>query len=264
MTKLVGTQILFPNGGQTVISMSRDLPGPYPCPGFTIGPFGAFPPPQPGTSRWFRLKVVYFDENAGGSFHIQIKFSNSSTGDVAFDLPEVASGQGAANFHYSNWYKPMGSYNFNFNIYALFLSHAYSNNHAGIYSVILEAHDAYEPGTSSSYSYVVTVANNSPLALTTHDDQFIAPGSQWTTAPLGNGYLWNPILGTLSFYDLGTTHIDGDSSETYGCLIALQGYQYVGRYNANGRLNVTINKLLQASLAGMTITPVEIASIIKL
>lgn len=262
MTKLVGTQILFPKGGETAVSMTRDSPGPFPCPGGVVAPFGAFPPPQPGTSRWFRLKVVYFDENVRGTFHIQIKF-NSSSGDVTFDLPQVSSGQGASNFHYSNWYKPSGQYNFDFNISTLFVGYAVSNNHAEIYSVILEAHDAYEPGASSSYSYVVTIANNSPLTLTTHDNEFIAPGAQWTTVRLGNGYVSNPIFGTLSFYDLGTTHIDGDSSETYGCLITLQGYQFVGRYNANGQLNITINRLLQASLAGMTVTPVEIASIIK-
>jgi hypothetical protein len=165
------------------------------------------------------------------------------------------------NYHYSDWYKPAAIDRSDATVSAFFSSHTSSNPHAGVFSLILEAHDIYSPQTSTTYSYTVTLSNKSPLALITHAGDAIAPNTTWTSEPLGNGYVTNPQLGTLSFQDIGTTHIDGDSGETYGCIISLRGFDYVGRYNANGRLNVAVNNLLQAQLGGMTLTPVEIEAL---
>jgi hypothetical protein len=143
-------------------------------------------------------------------------------------------------------------------ITANFVSEAPYNNSAAIYSLVLEAHDIYQPGTSPNYSYSVTLTNQSTLTLTTHTGEYIPSGGTWTSEQLGNGYVTNPQLGTLSFYDLGVNHIDGDGGETYGVLISLQSYEYVGRYNANGQLTVTINSLMQAIVSGMDLNPVAL------
>ena len=117
---------------------------------------------------------------------------------------------------------------------------------------------AGSPETAADHSYTLTVTNQSPLTLYTHNDDPIAPGTTWTSEPLGNGSVTNPELGTLSCHDIGQTHIDGDSSETWGCLVSLRGFDYVGRYNANGQLTVTITPLLQALVGGMDLTPVSL------
>jgi hypothetical protein len=140
---IVGSQIIFPKGNETVVNLTKQAPGPLPCPsGDIIAPFAAFPAPAPGTSRWYRLKAVYFDENAGGQCNVQIIFTMTSGEVIKFTLPQVASGAGASNFQYSDWYKP-GTVNAGYcHITAYFSSAAPYNNSAGIYSLILEAHDA--------------------------------------------------------------------------------------------------------------------------
>ena len=140
---IVGSQIIFPKGNETVVNLTKQAPGPLPCPsGDIIAPFAAFPTPAPGTSRWYRLKAVYFDENAGGQCNVQIMFTMTSGEVIKFILPQVASAAGASNFQYSDWYKP-GTVNAGYcHITAYFSSAAPYNNSAGIYSLILEAHDA--------------------------------------------------------------------------------------------------------------------------
>ena len=139
---IVGSQIIFPKGNETFVKLTKEAPGPLPCPsGEIIAPFAAFPAPAPGTSRWYRLKAVYFDENAGGQCNVQILFNMFSGETIKFTLPQVASGAGASNFHYSDWYKP-GTVNGEYSrITAYFSSAAPYNNSAGIYSLILEAYD---------------------------------------------------------------------------------------------------------------------------
>lgn len=142
MQTLVEFLLLFPKGNETAIGMSQASPGPFPCPsGDIISPFGMFPPAVPGAKRAFRLKCCYFDENADGDSHVQIGFNMFSGAQVVFDLPRVCSAGGASNFHYSNWYMPDpidGSYA---HAYATFAGWAVYNNSAGVYSVVIEAHD---------------------------------------------------------------------------------------------------------------------------
>jgi hypothetical protein len=39
-----------------------------------LGPFGyTFPDPDPGYIRKYRLRAIYYDENAGGTYHIKVK-----------------------------------------------------------------------------------------------------------------------------------------------------------------------------------------------
>jgi hypothetical protein len=257
--KLIGTQIIFPQGSQNYVGLSQASPGPLPCPGGTmIAPFVQFAAVAPGMNRWFRLKGIYFDENAAGQNNVQVMFNINGVPKVTFTFPTVSSGQGVYNFHYSDWYQPNGVDGNFYDVTAFFNSGAPYDNHAGIWSLILEAYDVYSPGTAADHSYVVTLANESPLTLSTHNDDPIAPGTTWTSEALGNGYVTNPLLGTLSFYDIGKTHIGDDSDETWGCLISLRGYQYVGRYDANGQLSVTVNALLQAFLGGLDLTPISL------
>lgn len=262
MATLVGSQIIFPLG-QSPVGMSRTSPGPVPCPGGGVNsPFAAFPAPVPGTNRWYRLKAIYFDENVAGNNHVQVMFNLGSGAVVTFNLPQVSSGQGAMNYGYSDWYKPVAIDKSDATVNAFFLTSTVANPHAGVFSLILEAHDIYSPQTSTTHSYTVTLTNKSTLALITHAGDAIAPNATWTSELLGNGYVANPQFGTLSFLDIGTTHIDGDSSETFGCIISLRGFDYVGRYNANGQLTVSVSNLLQAQLGGgMTLTPVEIEAL---
>jgi hypothetical protein len=258
-TGLVGSKILFPKGDPTAVSLSRDAPGPVPCPGGDIiAPFAFFPPPAPGMKRWFRLKAVYFDENAGGANNVKVIFNMTSGAIVTFTLPQCASAGGASNFHYSDWYQPDvvdGSYA---TITAFFDSQAPYNNSAGIYSLILEAQDVYPSQTAPDHSYTITLENQSTLTLITDKGEPIAPGATWTSEPLGNGYVSHPLFGTLSCYDMGQAHVDGDSEETWGCLVSLRGFQCVGRYKDNGKLSVKVNPLLQATLDGLDFTPVSL------
>ena len=142
MSTLVDFLVLFPKGSETAVNMSQESPGPFPCPsGDIISPFGNFPPPQPGNRRTYRLKAVYYDENADGNSQIQINVNLLSGTQVAFTLPRVCSASGASNFHYSNWYAPDavdGAYG---NITAQFVGSAVYNNSAAVYSLIIEAHD---------------------------------------------------------------------------------------------------------------------------
>lgn len=144
MATLVGDQIIFPKGSQTSVEMSQSNPGPFPCPsGDMIAPFAAFPAPQAGDARWYRLKAVYYDENAGGSFNVQIIFTPfDGSSAITFNLPQVNSGQGASNFHYSDWFKSGTVYTNYGTFTALFnAAGAVYDNHAGVFSLVLEAHD---------------------------------------------------------------------------------------------------------------------------
>jgi hypothetical protein len=39
-----------------------------------LGPFGyTFPDPDPGYIRKYRLRAIYYDENAGGTYHLKLK-----------------------------------------------------------------------------------------------------------------------------------------------------------------------------------------------
>ena len=139
---LVDWHVLYPKGNETSVSMTRDNPGPFPCPsGDILGPFGSFPPPGPGTNRWYRLKGVYFDGNAAGKNNVQVIFNMFSGHVVTFTFPQVASGEGASGFLYSDWYTGGADDGGHAHVVAKFVSRAPYNNPAGIYSLIIEAHD---------------------------------------------------------------------------------------------------------------------------
>ena len=142
MITLVDFLLLFPKGNETAIAMSQASPGPFPCPsGDIISPFGMFPAPIPGAKRAYRLKCCYFDENADGNSHVQIGFNMFSGAQVVFDLPRVCSAGGASNYHFSNWYMPDPIDASYAHAFASFVGYAVYNNSAGVYSVIIEAHD---------------------------------------------------------------------------------------------------------------------------
>jgi hypothetical protein len=141
---LVDWHVLFPKGTETTVQMSKSSPGPFPCPsGDIISPFGSFPAANPNAERWIRLKGVFYDENAGGENHVQVQFNMTSGQKVIFDFPQVASAQGASNFRFSNWYKPPIDTSYA-HCFVFFVSNAPSNPRAGVYSIIIEAHDIFQ------------------------------------------------------------------------------------------------------------------------
>lgn len=127
---------------------SKTEGGWQPCPsGDIITPFGVFPDPAPGHQRRYRLKTVHFDENAAGDNHVKVKFEMFSGKTVpVFTLPCCKSGDGASNFRYSDWFM-FGSGSgeetdkSHAHCFACFESQAPYDNHAGIFSLVLEAHD---------------------------------------------------------------------------------------------------------------------------
>lgn len=140
---LVDWTVLFPRGNQDDVEMALySSPGPFPCPGGDIiSPFGVFPPPSPGTQRGYRLKAVYYDGNSAGEHNIQISFNLSSGANVLFNLPQVNSAQGASNFHYSDMYTPDPIDSSLAHVFATLVGDAPWDVPAGVYSLILEAHD---------------------------------------------------------------------------------------------------------------------------
>lgn len=140
---LVDDYVLFPKGNQTAVEMTKG-DAPKPCPaGDIINPFDVFPEPAPGTVRAYRLKAVYYDENANGSNHVRIRFHmfDAPAEIPVLTLPQVASAQGASNFRYSDWFKPAQIPRGHGRVEAYFDSQASWPNHAGVYSLVLEAHD---------------------------------------------------------------------------------------------------------------------------
>ncbi|HEX8073366.1 MAG TPA: hypothetical protein VF545_00150 [Thermoleophilaceae bacterium] len=107
--------------------------------------------------------------------------------------------------------------------------------------------------------YQVTLTNHSNVGLGfVGGNQVIPPGDQWQSGDLGDIAFLVPTRGPLSFHDIGDQHIGGDSSETWGVLIAYQGEEFVGRYEGGGRLAVEINTYYQAVLSGMDIRQVSL------
>jgi hypothetical protein len=111
--------------------------------------------------------------------------------------------------------------------------------------------------------YQLSVTNNSNVGVGFVGGNEIIPsgGGTWQSADnLGDVTLDVPTRGPLSFHDIGDQHIGGDSSETWGVLIAYQGEEMVGRYEGGGQLTVEINDYYQAVLGGMDIRQVSLPS----
>lgn len=105
--------------------------------------------------------------------------------------------------------------------------------------------------------YQLTLTNHSNVSLGfMGGNQVIPSGGGWKSDNLGDVGIIVPTRGTLSFHDIGDTHIPGDSHETWGVLIAYQGEEYVGRYEGGGQLAVEINAYYQAVLSGMDLRQV--------
>jgi hypothetical protein len=112
-------------------------------------------------------------------------------------------------------------------------------------------------------SYTVTITNSTSSPITAGDGSTINPnGGTWTSGTLGNTYAHSDELGAISFIDIGDKHIGGDSSETWGVLITYQGEHMVGRYEGGGKLAVSFNPYLQATISGMDLRLVELSPFI--
>src|SRR3954452_14846499 len=115
-------------------------------------------------------------------------------------------------------------------------------------------------------SYDLVLTNSTGSALDASDGKQVKPGETWKDEKqLGNAYFHSDEVGSLSFRDIGDTHISGDSKETWGVLITYQGAHTVGRYDGdNGLLQVTWDEHLQALVGGkmncrhVLLNPIEI------
>ena len=102
--------------------------------------------------------------------------------------------------------------------------------------------------------YDVTLTNNSPVQLQASDGKQIgANGGTWTHAggPAGTSAYIDTPFGRMGFLDIGDSHIGGDSTEEWGVLFCYQEMSVVGRYDGQGKLNITVDQFLQFNLAGM-------------
>ena len=111
-------------------------------------------------------------------------------------------------------------------------------------------------------SYSVTIENSTGAPMTTNDGKTIGPGDTWRSEVLGNAYVHSEEFGSISFRDIGDTHVGGDSGETWGVLISYGGEHMVGRYEGGGELKVAFNNHLQAVMSGMNLRHVHVSSLV--
>jgi hypothetical protein len=110
--------------------------------------------------------------------------------------------------------------------------------------------------------YQISLTNNSNVGIGfVGGNEVIPPGDKWQSGNLGDVTLDVPTRGPLNFHDIGDTHIGGDSTETWGVLIAYEGEEFVGRYEGGGQLTVVINQYYQAEVSGMDIRQVSLPAI---
>ena len=72
---LVDTRLIYPipspSGG---VQFEKKDPGWKMLTDELLAPFGyTFPDPEPGFTRKYRLRAIYYDENAGGTYHLKVK-----------------------------------------------------------------------------------------------------------------------------------------------------------------------------------------------
>lgn len=117
--------------------------------------------------------------------------------------------------------------------------------------------------SSSAYARFKLQINNNSLQSVTISPQInasiggsspgnINPGTQWTSGWSGGNISINiPEYGPIGIQDIGTDHIEGDSSEYLGLLVTYQDMDIVGRYpNGDGGLTISIGRYGDVSLAG--------------
>jgi hypothetical protein len=69
---LVDSRLIYPVTGG--IQFEKDDPKWKLLTNELLGPFGyTFPDPDPGYIQKDRLRAVYYDENAGGTYHLKVK-----------------------------------------------------------------------------------------------------------------------------------------------------------------------------------------------
>ena len=111
----------------------------------------------------------------------------------------------------------------------------------------------------------VSVTNNSGVPLSGSDGTKLPPsGGMWKTtsqALSGWGFVLTPF-GPAGFVDIGANHIPGDSSETWGVLLAYQGMSVVGRYEGQGQLVLDLDTFLQVGMEGMDFREVELEGLV--
>jgi hypothetical protein len=115
-------------------------------------------------------------------------------------------------------------------------------------------------------SYDLILKNSTGSVLDASDGKRVEPGESWRSEKqLGNAYFHSDEVGSLSFRDIGDTHISGDSKETWGVLVTYQGAHAVGRYDGDGGfLEVTWDEHLQVLVGGkmnvrhVLLNPIEI------
>lgn len=107
--------------------------------------------------------------------------------------------------------------------------------------------------------YSVNITNNFGQALQLSPGPSIPSGTSWQSGSIGGGSLniIVPGYGTIVIQDIANNHVPGDSTETWGVLVAYQGAPVVGRYEGAGSLAVAVNVYGQASLSGMDLREVD-------
>ena len=110
--------------------------------------------------------------------------------------------------------------------------------------------------------YSVRLLNQTQFTLQSSDGAQIPPGGTWQSGRIGSAYVKSDETGTLNFLDIADAHLPGDSPETWGVLISYQGEEFVGRYEGEGGLKVTMNQFMQATLSGMRLREVSLPAMI--
>ena len=111
--------------------------------------------------------------------------------------------------------------------------------------------------------YSVTIVNSTGAPMTTADGHTIQPNETWVSSDrLGNTFVHSEEFGSISFRDLAQERIGGDSDETWGVLISYRGDHMVGRYEGGGKLKVSFDKYLRATLSGMHLRQVRVESLV--
>ncbi|MDQ3935373.1 MAG: hypothetical protein M3340_12175 [Actinomycetota bacterium] len=110
--------------------------------------------------------------------------------------------------------------------------------------------------------YSVTITNSTGAPMTTNDGQTIKPDGTWKSDTLGNAWVHSEEFGSMSFRDIGSDHIGGDTDETWGVLITYAGQHAVGRYEGGGQLEVAFDKYLRAHISGMNLRHVALRDMV--
>lgn len=127
--------------------------------------------------------------------------------------------------------------------------------------------------TVGSLAFLSDVYANYSLTINNNYTQTIvasATGSSGTNSIAINGsYTYNfgmgtvmiaiPGYGSIYIEDIGSNHIDGDTTETWGALVSYQDSDTVGRYEGDGNLVINVGTYGVMALSGMHFSDVLIS-----